>query len=88
MQGKSGWQPYLNLVPNNSKCPPAILWSECDRKRLLEGTGVDTLVERDLKRVHEDYETIVLPFFKRHISVIPKLFHSLQLYEQSESIIR
>ncbi len=65
------WFPYLALVPNNEDVKSALplLWSKCERGRLLAGTCVEEMVEEDLLRIEADFETVVLPFMKRHPEV-------------------
>jgi len=46
-----------------------MLWSTSERGRLLQGTGVEERVERDMLRIEEDFETVVLPFMQRHPQV-------------------
>ncbi len=58
-----------------------MLWDEEERTQLLRGTGVDGLVERDLRRISSDYATIVEPFFKRNRELIPDKY-SQTIYEK------
>ncbi len=77
IQSESKWFPYLTLVPNNEEAGSALplLWSECERERLLSGTGVQERVEGDLRKIDTDFQTVVLPFMKRH----PDLFRYIDI---------
>ncbi len=72
----------MSIVPNNGDCPPPLLWEQIERDGLLRGTCVDYLVEQDLQRITNDYTTIVEPFFKRHVDVIPVEYHDQRIYEK------
>jgi len=39
----------------------------------LSGTGVAEAVERDLKSIENEFNTIVLPFLVKHPSVFPSV---------------
>ena len=69
LQACSYWHPYLSLVPNNENCGPPMVWSESDRERLLEGTGVNKLVDGDMEKMDHDFTSTVLPFMKRHSEI-------------------
>ena len=66
VQESSRWRHYLSLVPNLEESSPPMLWAESERHRLLEGTGLEERVERDLKRIKQDFTELVLPFMQRH----------------------
>ena len=43
-----------------------MFWGQEERQRELDGTGIEDDVESDIHRIEEEYNTIVLPFIKKH----------------------
>ena len=62
----SHWKPYLNLVPDVTVLDQPMFWGKEERQRELDGTGLEDDVESDIHRIEEEYNTIVLPFIKKH----------------------
>ena len=62
----SHWKPYLNLVPDVTVLDQPMFWGKEERQRELDGTGIEDDVESDIHRIEEEYNTIVLPFIKKH----------------------
>ena len=62
----SHWKPYLNLVPDVTVLDQPMFWGEEERQRELDGTGIKDDVESDIDHIEEEYNTIVLPFIKKH----------------------
>lgn len=83
----SNWHHYLSLVPSNDSALPPMLWSEGERGRLLAATGLQERVESDLGCINEDFNSIVLPFMKRHPQQFKKTLHSWQLYHKLVSLV-
>ena len=84
---KSRWEPYLNVVSNNTNDDPPLLWSESERERLLSGMGVDQLVNRDIKLIAVDYHTVAEPFMRRHPDIYSEHMISRQIYEQVTALV-
>ena len=59
-------------MPNNtSVCSPPLLWSCEERERLLGAeTGLYQLVDSDIKRLRDDYCTIIKPFMETHLPCV------------------
>lgn len=62
----SRWKPYLNLVPDVTILDQPMFWGEDERQKELRGTGIEEDVERDIQHIEEEYNSIVLPFIKKH----------------------
>ena len=62
----SHWKPYLNLVPDVTVMDQPMFWGEDERRRELEGTGIEEDVECDIQTIEEEYNSIVLPFIRKH----------------------
>ena len=43
-----------------------MFWGAEERKRELKGTGIEEDVENDVQRIEEEYNTIAMPFIKKH----------------------
>ena len=62
----SHWRPYLNLVPDVTILDQPMFWGAEERQRELQGTGIEEDVENDVQRIEEEYNTIAMPFIKKH----------------------
>uniref|UniRef100_V9KDG5 N-lysine methyltransferase setd6 n=1 Tax=Callorhinchus milii TaxID=7868 RepID=V9KDG5_CALMI len=78
----SHWQPYLSLWPGFSSLNHPMFWEEGERARLLQGTGVLEAVQRDLRNIEDEHQSIVLPFLRAHPQTFPPNTHCLQLYKR------
>ena len=62
----SRWKPYLNLVPDITTLDQPMFWGKDERQKKLKGTGIEEDVECDVQRIEDEYNSIVLPFIKKH----------------------
>ena len=65
MNKNSFWKPYLDLVPDITILDQPIFWGLEERQKEPKGTDIEEDVENDVKRIEEEYNTIVLPFMKK-----------------------
>ncbi|XP_035272697.1 N-lysine methyltransferase setd6 [Anguilla anguilla] len=77
---ESYWGPYLSLWPDFKVLDHPMFWSEEERVRLLQGTGVPEAVDTDLANIRKEYSDIVLPFMRLHPDLWDPEKHTLQLY--------
>lgn len=82
----SRWRPYLDLFPDYSELDLPMFWSK-DELAKLNGTGVVEAVERDLKLIEKEFNTIVLPFVAKHPSVFPAVCADLEFYKRSVAFV-
>ncbi|XP_030059452.1 N-lysine methyltransferase SETD6 [Microcaecilia unicolor] len=78
----SRWQPYFSLWPDLGATDQPMFWPKDERVRLLQGTGVPEVVERDLANIHLEYSNIVLPFMRLHPNIFDPKIHTLELYKK------
>uniref|UniRef100_A0A2C9LXK3 Uncharacterized protein n=1 Tax=Biomphalaria glabrata TaxID=6526 RepID=A0A2C9LXK3_BIOGL len=62
----SKWKPYLDLFPNPDSIDLPIFWESSEVNQLLQGTGVDAAVKRDLGMIQNDFEKLVVPFVQKY----------------------
>ena len=62
----SHWKPYMNLVPDVTVLDQPMFWDAEERQKELQGTGLEEDIESDVQRIEEEYNTIALPFIKKH----------------------
>ncbi|KAG9352544.1 hypothetical protein JZ751_020958 [Albula glossodonta] len=78
---ESYWGPYLSLWPNLKTLDHPMFWSEDERVRLLQGTGIPEAVDNDLNSIQREYSDIVLPFIRSHPDLWDPEKHTLELYK-------
>ncbi|XP_053304411.1 N-lysine methyltransferase SETD6 isoform X2 [Spea bombifrons] len=78
----SPWAPYFGLWPELNPPDLPMFWSEDERRQLLQGTGVAEAVEKDLRNIEREYDSVVLPFIRRHPETFCAEKHSLDLYKR------
>ncbi|XP_069824740.1 N-lysine methyltransferase SETD6 [Dendropsophus ebraccatus] len=78
----SPWAAYFGLWPHLTPPDLPMFWSEDERLQLLKGTGVTQAVKKDLENIEQEYNTIVLPFLRRHSNMFCPQKHSLDLYKR------
>ncbi|XP_074055155.1 N-lysine methyltransferase SETD6 [Macrotis lagotis] len=83
----SPWRPYFALWPDLGRLQHPMFWSEEERKRLLQGTGVPEAVDRDLANIGREHRTVVLPFLEAHPDVFPPRARSPELYRQLVAMV-
>ncbi|KAJ8336618.1 hypothetical protein SKAU_G00378380 [Synaphobranchus kaupii] len=79
---ESYWGPYLSLWPDLKVLDHPMFWSEEERVRLLQGTGIPEAVDTDLDNIHKEYSDIVLPFIRLHPDLWDPEKHTLELYKR------
>ncbi|XP_056307874.1 N-lysine methyltransferase setd6 [Danio aesculapii] len=77
----SHWKPYLSLWPNFRTLDQPMFWSENERDKLLKGTGIPESVITDLRKLQDEYNSVVLPFIKSHPDLWDPEKHNLELYK-------
>ncbi|XP_068117323.1 N-lysine methyltransferase SETD6 [Hyperolius riggenbachi] len=78
----SPWAPYFGLWPHLVPPDLPMFWSEEEQAALLKGTGVAEAVKKDVKDMEQEYNSIVLPFIKRHPDILSPQTHTLELYRR------
>ncbi|KAG8437254.1 hypothetical protein GDO86_008092 [Hymenochirus boettgeri] len=78
----SPWAPYFGLWPELAPPDLPMFWSEDEKTGLLQGTGILDAVNKDLKNIEEEYNSIVLPFIKRNLDLFCPEKHTLDLYKR------
>ncbi|XP_015276404.1 PREDICTED: N-lysine methyltransferase SETD6 isoform X1 [Gekko japonicus] len=78
----SHWGTYFSLWPNFSGLDHPMFWSEEERWRLLQGTGILEAVDKDLANIQMEYSSIILPFLKAHPDLFNPKVHTLELYKK------
>uniref|UniRef100_H3AWK3 N-lysine methyltransferase SETD6 n=1 Tax=Latimeria chalumnae TaxID=7897 RepID=H3AWK3_LATCH len=79
---KSHWKPYFSLWMDFKGLEHPMFWSEQERAKLLQGTGIPEAVATDLINIQKEYNTIVLPFMKSHPTLFDPKKHTLELYKK------
>lgn len=77
----SHWKPYLSLWPDFRTLDQPMFWSEDERDTLLKGTGITESVATDLRKLQDEYNSVVLPFMKSHPDLWDPEKHNLELYK-------
>lgn len=83
----SPWKAYLRLMADSPDLDLPLLWPKEERERLLAGTQVVNMVERDLERIREEFENVSLPFIERHSSLFGREANSLRLYQRMAAFV-
>nr|XP_056718669.1 N-lysine methyltransferase SETD6 [Euleptes europaea] len=78
----SYWGPYFSLWHDFSGLDHPMFWSEEERRRLLQGTGVSEAVDKDLANIQTEYSSVILPFLKAHPEIFNPKVHTLELYKK------
>ncbi|XP_064612433.1 N-lysine methyltransferase setd6-like [Liolophura sinensis] len=85
---RSTWRPYLDLVPDFSEQDLPMFWPRAEMEAELRGTGVVEAVLRDLKSISREFETIVLPFVKKHKTIFASTeCESLEFYKKMVAFV-
>ncbi|XP_055862174.1 N-lysine methyltransferase setd6-like [Biomphalaria glabrata] len=69
----SKWKPYLDLFPNPDSIDLPIFWESSEVNQLLQGSGVDAAVKRDLGMIQNDFEKLVVPFVQKYSKELSNL---------------
>ncbi|XP_029465104.1 N-lysine methyltransferase SETD6 isoform X2 [Rhinatrema bivittatum] len=85
--GDSRWRPYFSLWPDLGALGHPMFWPEDERVRLLQGTYVPEIVEKDLANMDLEYYTIVLPFMRLHPNIFDPKIHTLELYKKLVALV-
>ncbi|XP_060110260.1 N-lysine methyltransferase SETD6 [Heteronotia binoei] len=83
----SHWGTYFSLWPDFSGLDHPMFWSEEERWRLLQGTGILEAVDKDLANIQMEYSSIILPFLKAHPDLFNPKVHTLELYKKLVAFI-
>ncbi|XP_053552892.1 LOW QUALITY PROTEIN: N-lysine methyltransferase setd6-like, partial [Bombina bombina] len=78
----SSWHPYFALWPDLTPPDLPMFWSEAEQTQLLKGTGVPEAVRRDMENMEKEYNSIVLPFIKKHPDTFCPEKHAFDLYKR------
>nr|XP_033797861.1 N-lysine methyltransferase SETD6 [Geotrypetes seraphini] len=81
-KGDSCWRSYFSLWPDLGATDHPMFWPKDERVRLLQGTGVPEVIEKDLANIHLEYSAIVLPFMRLHPNIFDPKIHTLELYKK------
>lgn len=82
---ESPWKPYFEVLPKMVDLP--MFWTEDEREKLLTGTGVVEAVNRDLKKIHTEFQTVVSSYLKKHKGTISEGCDNLELYKRMVSYV-
>ncbi|KAK3598982.1 hypothetical protein CHS0354_024658 [Potamilus streckersoni] len=83
----SKWRPYLDLVLDFKELDLPMLWARSEREDLLQGTGTNETVEKDLQNIEKEFEMVVLPFIKRHPDLFSKSCEDIELYKRMVAFV-
>ncbi|XP_048211427.1 N-lysine methyltransferase SETD6 isoform X2 [Perognathus longimembris pacificus] len=83
----SHWSPYFALWPDLGRLEHPMFWTQEERQRLLQGTGVPEAVEKDLANIRSEYYSVVLPFMEAHPDLFSPKVRSLELYHQLVALV-
>ncbi|XP_077996066.1 N-lysine methyltransferase setd6-like [Glandiceps talaboti] len=84
---QSLWRPYLDLCPDFTVVDQPMFWTREEVLQELASTGIPEAVERDLKNITCEYNTIVVPFMKKFPETWSLEVHTLELYKQMVAFI-
>ncbi|KAM4882749.1 LOW QUALITY PROTEIN: N-lysine methyltransferase SETD6-like [Thomomys bottae] len=83
----SHWSPYFALWPELGRLEHPMFWTQEERQRLLQGTGVPEAVEKDLANIRSEFYSVVLPFMEAHPDLFSPKVRSLELYHQLVAVV-
>ncbi|XP_060592491.1 N-lysine methyltransferase setd6-like [Ruditapes philippinarum] len=83
----SHWRPYLDLVPDFKELDLPMFWPSAERKDLLEGTGVDEAVTKDLTNIEKEFKDVVLPFVRKHKNKFSQVCEDLEFYKKMVAFV-
>ncbi|XP_061189529.1 N-lysine methyltransferase setd6-like [Saccostrea echinata] len=82
---KSQWKLYFDVLPESVDLP--MFWTKEEREPLLTGTGVVEAVNRDINKIHKEFEAIVSPYIKKHKDIISPGCDDIDLYKKMVSYV-
>ncbi|XP_045171333.2 N-lysine methyltransferase setd6-like [Mercenaria mercenaria] len=84
---QSHWRPYLDLVPDFKELDLPMFWPSDERKDLLQGTGVDEAVTKDLANIEKEFKEVVLPFVKKHKDKFSQVCENVEFYKKMVAFV-
>ncbi|XP_062578040.1 N-lysine methyltransferase setd6-like [Saccostrea cucullata] len=82
---KSQWKSYFDVLPESVDLP--MFWTKEEREQLLTGTGVVEAVNRDIEKIHKEFQSIVSPYIKKHKDIISPGCDDIDLYKRMVSYV-
>ncbi|KAI0221293.1 N-lysine methyltransferase SETD6 [Lamellibrachia satsuma] len=83
----SRWRPYTRLLPDFDELDLPMFWPKSEVDQQLTGTGVVEAVTKDLTSLTEEFQTLVLPFIKKHANIFPSECQSLEFYKKMVAFV-